>query len=147
PQDLRVLINRASEMTAELAAERGVSVELAGDESHPLRCDGGKLQSALTNLLRNAIESGRRVRLRLGRRDGRSLIEIEDDGPGLSEEARQHLFEPFFTTKPNGTGLGLPTAKRFVEAHGGTLEVGRSAALGGARFAIELPPPSEEDPP
>ncbi len=63
---------------------------------------------------------------------------MSDDGPGLSAEARAHLFEPFFTTKPNGTGLGLPTSRRFVEAHGGTIEAGTSA-LGGALFRVRLP--------
>jgi len=54
-------------------------------------------------------------------------------------DAREHLFEPFFTTKPNGTGLGLPTSRRYVEAHGGTIEAGTSVALGGARFRVVLP--------
>jgi len=67
-----------------------------------------------------------------------AVIEVADDGPGLSSEARQHLFEPFFTTKPNGTGLGLPTSLRYVEAHGGTLEAAPSAA-GGALFRMRLP--------
>jgi signal transduction histidine kinase len=67
------------------------------------------------------------------------ILEVEDDGPGLSAAAREHLFEPFFTTKPNGTGLGLPTSRRYVEAHGGLIEAGTSTALGGARFRVVLP--------
>ena len=63
---------------------------------------------------------------------------MSDDGPGLSAEARAHLFEPFFTTKPNGTGLGLPTSRRFVEAHGGVLEAATSPT-GGALFRVRLP--------
>ena len=59
--------------------------------------------------------------------------------PGLSADAREHLFEPFFTTKPNGTGLGLPTSRRFIEAHGGRIEADTSAALGGALFRLRLP--------
>jgi signal transduction histidine kinase len=70
--------------------------------------------------------------------DGEAALEVADDGPGLSQEAREHLFEPFFTTKPNGTGLGLPTSRRFVEAHGGTIDVARSD-LGGALFRVRLP--------
>ena len=61
------------------------------------------------------------------------------DLPGLSAEARAHLFEPFFTTKPNGTGLGLPTSHRFMEAHGGSIEADTSAALGGALLRLRLP--------
>jgi signal transduction histidine kinase len=67
------------------------------------------------------------------------VIEVADDGPGLSAEARDHLFEPFFTTKPKGTGLGLPTSRRFIEAHGGTIEAGASDSLGGALFRLRLP--------
>jgi signal transduction histidine kinase len=73
-----------------------------------------------------------------GTRAGEAVVEVADDGPGLSVEAREHLFEPFFTTKPNGTGLGLPTSQRFVEAHGGHIEVDR-APQGGALFRVRLP--------
>ena len=81
--------------------------------------------------------------------DGRSVggqvtIEVRDDGPGLSPDARQHLFEPFFTTKPNGTGLGLPTSLRYVEAHGGRLEADIQPEGSGALFRIRLPIAQEE---
>ncbi len=84
----------------------------------------------MVNLIKNAVEAGRTVLVTVGARDGEARIEVTDDGPGLSPEARAHLFEPFFTTKPNGTGLGLPTSRRFVEAHGGAIDVGTSE-LGG----------------
>jgi two-component system, NtrC family, sensor kinase len=89
------------------------------------------------NLVKNAAESGRQVKVRVARGDGQAVVEVSDDGPGLSPEARAHLFEPFFTTKPNGTGLGLPTSLRYVEAHGGTLEVVPEER--GARFRMTLP--------
>jgi signal transduction histidine kinase len=89
--------------------------------------------------VKNAIEAGKIVRVRATAAGGDAVIEVEDDGPGLSAAAREHLFEPFFTTKPNGTGLGLPTSRRYVEAHGGTIEGGTSIALGGARFRVVLP--------
>ena len=69
----------------------------------------------------------------------RIVIEVSDDGPGLSPEARLHLFEPFFTTKPNGTGLGLPTSLRYIEAHGGELRAEERPAGQGAVFRVELP--------
>jgi two-component system sensor kinase FixL len=67
------------------------------------------------------------------------VLEVADDGPGLSREVREHLFEPFFTTKPNGTGLGLPTCQRYVEAHGGSIEAVVAPGLGGALFRVRLP--------
>jgi signal transduction histidine kinase len=93
----------------------------------------------IVNLIKNAIEAGKRVEVALRASETEAIIEVSDDGPGLSTEARAHLFEPFFTTKPNGTGLGLPTSRRFIEAHGGIIEAARSAAMGGALFRLRLP--------
>ena len=103
------------------------------------RCDGHKVQGVVVNLVKNAIEAGKHVEVTLRLSDSEAIIEVADDGPGLSAEARAHLFEPFFTTKPNGTGLGLPTSHRFMEAHGGRIEADTSAALGGALFRLRLP--------
>jgi signal transduction histidine kinase len=139
PQDLRALVERAIDMNGDLAQDRDVEVTLDAPTAVSHYCDGPKVQSAMINLIRNAIEVGRKVRVSLRGGGGRAILEIEDDGPGLSDEARRHLFEPFFTTKPNGTGLGLPTAKRFIDAHGGAIEVGRAEELRGARFVITLP--------
>src|ERR1051325_4797025 len=65
-------------------------------------------------------------------------IAIQDNGPGLNNEQRQRIFEPFFTTKTKGTGLGMPIAKRIVEAHGGRIAVGAGTDRG-AEILITLP--------
>ncbi|MBC7167911.1 response regulator [Phenylobacterium sp.] len=73
--------------------------------------------------------------------DGKTYrIEINDSGPGISQDVRDRIFEPFFTTKPvgSGTGLGLAIAYAVVRAHKGEISVG-DGPLGGARFLIELP--------
>jgi PAS domain S-box-containing protein len=72
--------------------------------------------------------------------DGRSAIQISvrDNGPGFAPEQRQKVFQPFFTTKRQGTGLGMPIAKRIVEAHGGTLVLGEGTSPG-AEVVIALP--------
>lgn len=64
-------------------------------------------------------------------------LSLSDNGPGLAAAARQKIFEPFFTTKTQGTGLGMAIAKRIVEAHQGTIEVG--AAEPGAEIVVTLP--------
>jgi two-component system, NtrC family, sensor kinase len=98
----------------------------------------------LSNLLVNAAdavasESGR-VRLRVYTEDNRLVLEVEDNGPGVSEEHRYAIFEAFFSTKgAQGTGLGLAVTRKIVQEHGGTVSVGRSAELGGACVRIELP--------
>ena len=73
----------------------------------------------------------------------RLLIEVADEGPGVPPEIRATLFEPFVTArKKGGTGLGLAVARRFVEDHGGTIELVADTPPGGptgARFRLLLP--------
>lgn len=66
------------------------------------------------------------------------VISFRDNGPGFSTETRMKLFEPFFSTKVKGTGLGMPIARRLVEAHGGAITVG-AASRSGAELLVELP--------
>ena len=70
----------------------------------------------------------------------RSLVRspVADTGPGIAAEIRDRVFEPFFTTKHRGTGLGLPTARRIVEAHGGQLVLTDSPS-GGTVVRLVLP--------
>jgi signal transduction histidine kinase len=65
---------------------------------------------------------------------------VTDEGPGLSADVLDKMFEPFFTTKHRGSGLGLPTARRIVEAHGGELTA-NNRPQGGASLAVRLPIP------
>jgi signal transduction histidine kinase len=139
PTDLAGVVSRAIGTVSELAAERDVSIAVQAPSALRARCDAHKVQGVVVNLVKNAIEAGKAVDVSLRVTDGEAIIEVADDGPGLSAEAREHLFEPFFTTKPNGTGLGLPTSRRFIEAHGGRIEVETSPVLGGALFRVRLP--------
>lgn len=108
--------------------------------------DRRQLAQVIDNLLENAVQAvtgAGRIRARVEVVDlstlQRSLrLTIEDDGPGLSDEAREKLFTPFFTTKPGGTGLGLIIVRKIVEAHRGTFNL-RDAPGGGARAIVELP--------
>jgi signal transduction histidine kinase len=87
-----------------------------------------QLRQAIVNLVMNAIqafEDGHlgRVTLETEDRNDEVAVIVSDDGPGIPAEVRDHIFEPFFTTKPpgDGTGLGLPTSRRIVDAQGGRL--------------------------
>jgi signal transduction histidine kinase len=106
--------------------------------------DAELLLPALVNLLQNAQQSGaEHVRVEARAERGGLVIDVRDDGLGVSEATREHLFEPFFTTKRTGTGLGLAMARKLVEAHRGTLRYVPAAGLGdageGACFRVSLP--------
>lgn len=103
--------------------------------------DKQALARVFANLLQNAADAapgGARATLRSAVVDGRAVVTVVDDGPGVPEAVRTRLFEPYFTTKSSGTGLGLAICRRLVEAHGGTI---RLVATGPGRteFAIALP--------
>ena len=70
--------------------------------------------------------------------DGMCRVTVRDSGPGIPADVRERIFTPFFTTKARGTGLGLPTAKRIVEAHGGSIAV-RCPPGGGTTVEVGLP--------
>jgi len=107
-----------------------------------IEADADQLEQALINLLRNAREAvegvpAGRIRLSARRsRHGRAIIEVQDSGPGVSEETASDIFLPFFTTKRGGSGIGLALTRQIMLAHGGTVSVDRSDALGGARFSL-----------
>lgn len=109
-----------------------------------LAADADKLRRVLVNLAHNAREAMRwngRLRLEaraVGPPPGMLELVVADEGPGVPEEIRERLFEPFVTSgKRQGTGLGLAVARRFVEDHGGRIELLEDGP--GARFRIQLP--------
>jgi len=105
------------------------------------------LREAIQSVVQNAQEaaaSSVSVRTGLERRGARdfAMVEVEDDGPGMSGEfVRRRLFRPFQTTKPDGVGLGLYTARRILRHHRGDVEV-KSAEGEGTRVRLLLPLPS-----
>ncbi|MBI2221277.1 MAG: PAS domain S-box protein [Acidobacteria bacterium] len=117
-------------------------VEVAVHGNDPVvEADAEQLQTVFTNLLLNAAQASGgsgRIDVVLEPRDGWCDVKVRDHGPGIPAEVRERIFEPFFTTKHRGTGLGLPTAKRVVELHRGTIAVA-AAAGGGTEVTVTLP--------
>ena len=116
------------------------------------RCDPDLMRQVLWNLLANAAYAARRndgsspegdrgrVTVRTATdEDGWARLEVEDDGPGIPPQDLPRLFTPFFTTKERGSGLGLATVQRVLDAHHGTIVAG-TGKDGGARFVVRLPP-------
>lgn len=101
-----------------------VTLEVSLPEAKvPVAADPYQLEQMLDNLLDNARSMGPRITLGVSQVSGCGRVGVTDDGPGFSDEARQHLFEPFFTTRTGGTGLGLASCLAIARAHGGDIVV------------------------
>ncbi len=119
--------------------EPGV-MALIGVQGAEVSFDRGHLRQVLWNLCRNGLRYGRKLpgslTLTMRVADGRTMLEVQDDGPGISAEHQGKLFEPFFTTASDGTGLGLYIAKELCEANGAQLEYHARKDQAGACFRI-----------
>jgi signal transduction histidine kinase len=103
---------------------------------------GSELNQVWTNLIDNAIDAMHgegKLKVRTYREDNCVVVEIADNGSGISPEIEPHIFEPFFTTKGvgQGTGLGLDTVQRIVKKHRGSIQV--TSEPGDTRFQVWLP--------
>jgi signal transduction histidine kinase len=144
PHDVALLVRSAA-----LAFEgRPPGLELGPlPAALPLPVDAERLRTVLDNLLENAfkysLEDSGPVRLTLAEGAGEVTLAIEDDGPGIPEEALSRVFEPFYRVDPSrsrrtgGFGLGLPLCQRIVEAHGGAIRAERRPGRG-SRFVVTL---------
>jgi two-component system nitrogen regulation sensor histidine kinase NtrY len=112
-------------------------------ESLELTADPELIEQVLINLLRNAVEAltGQTqpaISLRASMAEGgHVLIEVSDNGPGISRETQERIFVPFFTTKPDGSGIGLSLSRQIMRLHKGSIGV-RSDVGRGATFALRF---------
>jgi two-component system sensor histidine kinase PilS (NtrC family) len=125
----------------DLAERIGPGVmSLVGMPGVDVSFDRGHLRQVLWNLCRNALRYGSKsqgsVTLKMSIEDGRVVLDVQDDGPGISVEHQGKLFEPFFTTAQDGTGLGLYIAKELCEANSARLEYHAVEGRAGACFRI-----------
>ena len=121
--------------------ETRLPVAVEGGPEATLEADGDQIEALLANLVRNAADAaletcgGARVRWSVA--DGWLVLQVEDDGPGLSDTS--NLFVPFFTTKPGGTGIGLTLCRQIAEAHGGTVALANRPDARGCLATVRLP--------
>ncbi|MEU8579881.1 sensor histidine kinase [Streptomyces abikoensis] len=145
PVDMAAAVRRhvASYTRAGMRPER-FEIKVA-DSLPPLWADPDKVDQVLGNLLENAVRHGEGVvtievtpALTKAHAEG-TAVTVSDEGPGIPEESMARVFTRFWRgSKRGGTGLGLYIVKGIVDAHGGTITVGR-AARGGAQFRFTLP--------
>ena len=125
-----------------LLAKTRIEVHREFGSPRPVAINRQELQQVLINLLVNAVQAmpeGGRLTLRTRAWDSQgAAIEVEDTGPGLSDELRAELFQPFVTRKKDGTGLGLWISRSIVERYGGDIRAD-NASPHGARFTVLLP--------
>lgn len=102
------------------------------------------IQAAFINLIKNAIEAmpnGGQLMVRTYVIPGGVALDLVDTGCGMDENTALKMFQPFYSTKTGGSGLGLPTARKIVEAHGGRISV-QSEVGRGTKFVLEFPTPA-----
>lgn len=143
PQPLTDLLDRVFFLLREEAGPRGIQVEKQWkDSSLQILMDTGRMEQALLNVVRNAMESisgeGRITMSCESRGERLAGITIKDTGKGIPEGEEKRIFDPFYTSKTNGVGLGLAIAHEIVVAHGGEIRV-KSRVGKGSTFEILLP--------
>jgi two-component system nitrogen regulation sensor histidine kinase NtrY len=141
PQPVPVPVDVAAWVRRTAALETRVVVEVREGGPVTIAADADQLDQLLINLVRNAtdaaLETGGAVRIGWRAAEGRLVVEVEDDGPGLADTG--NLFVPFFTTKPEGSGIGLVFARQVAEAHHGTLSLENRRDARGCVARLELP--------
>lgn len=144
PVDVKVAIDSAVRLVSAGQRFQAVSIVVEAETSVWMRAEIGPLSQVLINLLMNAAQAMERgtITVRAVVEGGRGVIQVQDEGPGLSPQVMERLFEPFFTTRPpgEGTGLGLAISRHLLHQFEGELSAANRPE-GGAVFTIHLPAP------
>jgi signal transduction histidine kinase len=145
--NVREVVGEVAEEFEPVAREAGVDLVVETQADHPVRCSPGVLTALVSNLVQNAIKyigesENRRVVVRALDLDDGVRVEVEDTGPGLDPDEKDHLFELYVRGRAGATaqglGLGLATVRRLTESHGG--KVGVESTQGhGSKFWFSLP--------
>jgi signal transduction histidine kinase len=141
--DLNLLVTEVHPLIAQAAGPRIELIMQLAPSLPPAFTDSGQFEMALLNLVvnaRDAMSGTGRIVLRTFAepRTGAPCLEVQDDGPGMSEQTRRRAFEPFFTTKgERGTGLGLAQVYGFMRQIGGTVDI-ESRPGGGTRVYLHF---------
>lgn len=150
PVNLGALVTRVADEARHEAPDADIVMR---GEFGVVEGDEVLLRQMLGNLIRNGLEAaqgaGRTpsilVEGEIHQGEGRCLVAVHDNGPGVEPAVRDRVFRPFFTTKAQGTGLGLAIVQKVVVTHNGRIAVGVSP-LGGACFELSLPLAARQPP-
>ena len=142
PCDLLIVLEELIDFFGPMARNSNIKVNrYLPSDLPPVFLDSEIFKQALLNLLLNAEQAmpkGGEVTIQAIISPENLTLNLIDTGKGISAEALEKIFKPFYSTRPGGTGLGLPTTKKIIEAHGGTIEA-QSEPGKGTKFSIRLP--------
>ena len=143
--DLNAQVRQVLDFFRPKAAETGIElVDYLGTDLPTVLLDHEAFHGALLNLVLNAEQAmpdgGQLVVRTYGTADGVGL-DLIDNGCGMDEQTASRIFDAFYSTKSGGSGLGLPTARKIIEAHGGRIAL-QSEPGRGTQFSIKLPTPA-----
>ncbi|MBL8726535.1 MAG: response regulator [Planctomycetes bacterium] len=144
PTEVGALVQRVVREVSRLPVMAGMSVEVRSPDGLRAKVDPQLFGEVLANLLRNAGEACQgkgHVEVAVADQDGRLVVDVGDDGPGVPAARRDEIFKPFRSSKDYGTGIGLAFCRKVVETHGGSLRLVDQPGAG-ACFRIELGPGS-----
>lgn len=145
---LEKLVKGVVDSNSTLARKKGQKLKLSVKEPCTIYVDREKITEVVDNLINNAIKYSpykKRIEVIVDTYRGKAIIEVVDEGPGLTKDDMKNLFRPFTSLSPqptggeNSTGLGLSIAKRLVEAHHGKIYAESDGAGKGTSFIVELP--------
>ena len=148
PQDVRNIVEDLGDFYHPQCDQAGVLMRLDIQDTPAIAdVDEGMLKQSLLNLMLNAVQAmtaavedgtASELILKVESDEDRVRIQVVDTGPGIPEDMQEEIFHPYVSGRKGGTGLGLPTARRIVEEHGGRLLVDSEPGQGTA-FTIQLP--------
>jgi signal transduction histidine kinase len=145
PGCLNEIVDRVLDMFLPQAREQGVEFFRYLDPALPsIKLEEQTLHAALVNLVKNSLEAmpdGGQLLARTRLTRSGVALDLIDTGCGMDNQTAIKMFDAFFSTKNGGSGLGLPTAQKIIEAHGGRISV-QSDVGHGTQFTIEFPQPA-----
>jgi len=139
--DLNALVDELRDFCEPQCAVLGILIRTQYEDLPPIPLDGDLFKQALLNLILNAqkaMPDGGELMLRTRLEGNTAVLDVIDTGCGMDEDLQAKVFNAFFSTRAGGSGLGLPTTRKIVEAHGGTILL-RSEPGKGSQFTVRLP--------
>jgi signal transduction histidine kinase len=147
PVDIAILVEEVAEANRQLAARKSQTITVSAPPNHAASVDSDRIREAIDNLVSNAVKYspiGGAIDLLVRRDEGSIIVEVRDQGAGLSPEDISRLFGRFqrLSAKPTAgetsTGLGLSIVKRIIDLHGGRISVDSKGPGKGATFKMTL---------